>query len=304
VNNQALQRIAIAVVVLLALWGASRLLSSSGDRLTGEFHRPSVAADSADSVVIRGPSDTVQLRRSGPTRWTVNGYAASVGTVTEFFLALEDTTPPELVAQSAASYARLGVDSSGARRIQVWDGDKPVVDLLVSEQGPDYQSAYVRAPADSGVYAVRGALASVARKQQDDWRDRAVAILPDSIEAVELERGTRRSMLRKADGGWRLASAPADSAAVATLLSHLRTITASGFPSRAQRDSVFRGKVERRLTVRGGAGRAPMLALEFDSTEGGFWLRRVGLPTDSAYRMSTFEVDQLFPSDASLRAKR
>jgi hypothetical protein len=303
VNPQLLRRIAIAVVVLLVLWAAARLLPKGGDRLTGDFRFTRIAADSADSVVIRGTNDTVVLARVGPGRWTVNGFATSPGTIVELFQAFQDSGPAELVARSASSFARLGVDSVGGRRVRVVHGGRSVMDLVVSDQGPDYQSAYVRAAGDSAVYTVAGGFGAAARRRQDDWRDRTVArVAADSVREIDLERGTRRTVLRKADGGWRMASGTAtDSAAVHSLLEHYRTIMAASFPSRAQLDSVFRGKVERRVTLRGAAG--TLLALEFDSTAGGFWLRRVGAPRDSTYRMSTYDVDQLFPADSTLRKR-
>jgi hypothetical protein len=208
------------------------------------------------------------------------------------------------VAQSAASFERLGVDSMAARRLRVTRGGETLVDVLVSERGPDFQSAYVRVPGDSNVYAVAGRLAAVARRTQDDWRDKTVAtVIPDSVAAIELERGGRRSVIRRRDGAWHLATGTGtDTTAVRRVVERYRQVNASGFPSEAQLDSIFRGRVERRATLRDARG-AALVSLEFDSTEGGFWARRPGAGRAGVYRLNTWDVDELVPADSALRIK-
>lgn len=297
-----LKRIAGVVVALLVVWAGARLLRGGmDDRATG-FRLAAVAADSADSIVIQGAADTIVVRRAGGA-WTANGFAGGAGAVLEFFAALADTTPAELVAQSATSFGRLGVDSAAARRLRVWRGGQAVVDVLVSEQGPDFRSAYARLPGDSAVYAVTGPLAERARRRLDDWREKTIAtVVADSVQEVELERRGRRSALRRADGTWRLGTAAADTAAVRRLLERYRAVSAVGFPTPAQLDSIFRGRPARRAVLRGTGG-TTLLALEFDSTAAGVWVRRPGAERDSIYRINSWDADELVPPDSTLRAR-
>jgi hypothetical protein len=304
VTTTLLQRIAIGVIVLVALWVGGRLLPRGTDRLAGRtaFRLPSVAPDSADSIVVAGPHDTIVATRH-PGGWTVNGERGSREAIAELFTALGDSAPAELVAQSAASFGRLGLDSAAARRVRVVVGGRSAADVLVSERGPDYQGAYVRLPGDSAVYAVRGRLGLLARRTLDDWRDKTVAtVTPDSVRQVELERGARRTLLRRRDSVWTLAGgAAADTAAVRRLLERWRTVTAAGFPTPAQRDSAFRrgGRIDRRATLRGTAG--VLAQVELDSTAGGWWARRAGDAT--VYRLNTWDVDELVPGDSVVREK-
>jgi hypothetical protein len=297
-----LKWIAGVVVALLVVWAGARLLRSGmDDRATG-FRLTAVAADSADSVVVTG-AETILVAKGAGGTWTANGFAGGAAAVHEFFAALADTTPAELVAQSAASFARLGMDSAAARRVRVWRGGQAVVDVLVSERGPDSRSAYARLPGDSAVYVLAGPLAAIARRQLDDWREKTIAtVVPESVTVVELERRSRRVVLRKAEGGWLLGSARADSAAVQRLLERYRALSAAGFPTTGQRDSIFRGRLWRRALLRG-AGGATLLALEFDSAAAGVWVRRPGAVRDSIYRINTWDADELVPVDSTFRPR-
>jgi hypothetical protein len=304
-TTQHLKWIAGAIVALLVIWGGARLLrSGSDDAGAGGFRMARVAADSADTILVAAPAETIVVARAPSGLWTVNGYPGSAQAVAEFQAALRDSSPAELVAQSAASFARLGVDSVLARRVRVAQGNLVLLDILVSERGPDMNSAYVRLPDDSAVYAQQGQLAAVARRRLDDWRDKTIAVInPDSVGEVELARGARRVVLRKRDGTWRLATgAVADTAAVRRLLEKYRVVTAAGFPTTAQLDSVFRRGADRRASVRGFSG-AVLVTLEFDSIPGGYWARKPGAGRDAVFRMNTWDVDELVPAEATLRAK-
>jgi hypothetical protein len=124
------------------------------------------------------------------------------------------------------------VDRTLARRVRVSRGAEVVLDVLVSDRGPDPQSAYVRLPGDSAVYAQRGQLGELVRRGLDEWREKTVALVtPDSVGEVELVRGTRRTLLQRRDSVWRMGTAAADSAAVGRLLERYRIVSAAGFPT-------------------------------------------------------------------------
>lgn len=302
-NPNHLKWIAGAVVALLLVWLGARLLPKGTDRLAGTFRLTAVPPDSADTVTFTGSGDPVVLIKTEPGRWTVNGFPAAPAAVLEFFGGLKDSVPHELVARSTGSFARLGVDSANARRVRIVQGSRTALDLFLSERGPEYASAYVRAPGDSAVYALMGGLGGMVHRRLDDWRNRTIAsVATDSVHEVDLQRGARRIVLRRVAGKWQLARGGAtDSTAMHALLEHFRTITASGFPSTAQLDSAFHGPVDRRATLRGAVG--TMVALEFDSTVGGFWVRRTGSGREDVYRLNTWDADQLFPADSTLIAK-
>jgi hypothetical protein len=301
-----LKWIAIGVGALLLIWAISALLPSGTDRATAELELPAIPRDSVDHVSIVSSAETVLLVRSDAERWTVNGFPASSATVNELFGALTGHHEPELVAQSPTSFARLGVDSTSARRLTIASNGRALLELLVSERGPDVAAggAYIRRPGDSAVYAWPGPLAAAARRSAEDWRDRVIAaVSPDSVRRIDVELGAGRYSVRRRDSGWAFAGGrPADSSAVSRLLGRIQSLNATGFPSAAQLDSAFRGRRERRVTLFGGpSGDSTLLALEFDSTADGFWVRRAA--GELVYRLGTWEVDQLTPRDTTLRAR-
>ena len=298
-----LKFIALGVLGLALVWAGRALLPSGTDRPTADFRLPAVARDSVDTIAVAAPLETVTVARAQGV-WTVNGFAASSTAVEELFAALRDTVQPELVARSATSFTRLGVDTGAARRLTVRAQGRDVLDLLVSERGTGAGGAYVRLPTDSAVYAWTGNLAPVVRRRPDDWRNRVVgAVTPDSIRRVDVARGARTYSLRRVDGPWSFAGgAPVDSAAVARLVNGFRTVNAGSFPTRAQLDSAFRGRPERRVTLFGAPpADTALLTLEFDSTAGGFWVRRAGDTT--VYRLGIWETDLLTPADSTLKNK-
>jgi hypothetical protein len=149
----------------------------------------------------------------------------------------------------------------------------------------------------------RGKLPGLAEKDLDAWRDRRIAsVKADSVRTVEVTRGTQRWTLSRADEGWRIGGAAADSGAVDRLLQGMGDVTALGFASDAQADSLDFAHPKRTLAVLG-AARDTLLDLLFDSTASGTWVRRGGAGGGPVYRLDFWRVDQLTPADSTLRKK-
>jgi hypothetical protein len=294
-SAKQLQAIAIAVAVLLILWGASELWTRRPDATAASPRLPALSAREVDTVVITQKADTVLLAKQSDSAWTVNGYPASQTSIDEFFQALRDSVRPDLVAQSPSSFARMEVDSAAARLVRVTGGGKTLAQVFVGGPRPGSDVAYVRLPGDVRVYQWPGRLPTVVGRPADDWRDRRIsAVVPDSIAAVEIQRAGKRFTLRKRGTAWMLSSgAPADSAAVARFLEHFRSVSATGFATARQADSLRFARPARRVALRGAGARA-LLALTFDSTASGYWVRTSEGGT--VYRLDSWHVDQLTPA--------
>lgn len=294
--------IAIGLAVLLLLWGGSAVFSRGSDTVTGTLALPALQAADVDSIMLgRGPEALVIAKQSA-AGWTVNGARAAPASVNDLFQALTDKVHPELIAQDASSFARLQVDSATGRPLRLSGGGKPVLELIVGVRANEFQSVYVRHPGDAHVYLWRGALASVVRRGADDWRDKRIAALePDSIGALDVQRGTERYTVRRVGKTWVANGAATDSAAVAQYLGRVTTITAAGFATAKEVDSTRALRPSRRLTVRGRQG--VLLTLAFDSTALGFVVRHLaGLGGEGAtvYRMNVWDVDGVTPASRSL----
>lgn len=294
-----LKAIAIALAVLLLAWGATELFSRGSDTVTGALALPALAQGDVDTVTIVHGRDTVRLVKRSATAWTVNGFPASLQAVGDLFEALRDTTPPELVAQSRSSFERMGVDTAGGRVVRFARAGKTLAQLLVGRQGQEFNSGYVRKPGEDNVYLWRNRVTSLVNRGVDDWRDRKIAaVAPDSVVVVEIARGKSRYALHRSGHVWAFTGgAPADSGAVARLLEKYRSVTAGGFATPHQADSVNAARPTRRVTLRGARGTA-LLALVFDSTAGGYWVRQAGGGT--VYRMDPWDVEQLTPQERTL----
>ncbi|HVH10559.1 MAG TPA: DUF4340 domain-containing protein [Gemmatimonadales bacterium] len=303
-NPRHLKWIAGTLALLLLVWGGSELFSRGSDTVTGSLALPALGQADVDSIRLVKGADSLVLAKQASTQWTVNGHRAAAASVADVFQAFKDTARPEVVAENASSFARLQVDSSSGRRLEVFRGGKSVLALIVGARGTDYQSVYVRRPGSARVYQWRGALAGVADRPADDWRDKRIATLePDSVAALQVERGKERYTLARSAKTWRVNGAGVDSAAVARYLERLKGITASGFATPREVDSTKAFRPKRRLVVRG-SRQGVLLELRFDSIPSGYVVRHlagVGGEGATVYRMNTWDVDGVTPTGESLK---
>jgi hypothetical protein len=315
-SSTQLKLIAGGLLVLLLLWGASALVSRGPDSVRASLDLRVPALGDVDSITIVKRQDTIAIARQSATDWTVNGHRAALASVTELFQALRDTVRPELVAQDSSSFARLQVDSAGGRwlRLRGGRGGKPLLEVIVGTRPTDFQSAYLRRPGDAHVYLWRGRLGALVERTLDDWRDKRIAsVAPDSIAAVDVVRGPDRYALTRAGKTWKVNGALADSGAVARYLERFKAITAAGFATPEEADSLRTGRrppahrppasraTARRLDVR--STRGVLLSLAFDSTSGGFLVRHLagaGGEGATVYRMNAWDADGVTPASRSL----
>jgi hypothetical protein len=295
-----LRQVALALAALVFLWGAVEIFSSDSDELTGDFALPAVTPADVDTVRLVRPSDTLLLARHDSVTWTVNGFDASTDAVTQLFDAVTKATVAELAAQSAASHGRMGVDSAKGKRLVFLRGGDTVDQLIVGERGPGWTGAYVRRPGQDDVYLIRGDLPTVTDKMLEDWRDKRIgSIEPDSVTEVRVERRHGSYTLRRAESGWQIGTAAADTAEVRRMLDQWRNLQAAGFATPQQEDSTDFRRPDRKVTLLGERG--PLLELALDSAAYWWW----GKKSDGkyVYRIESWRMDQLMPADSTLRKK-
>jgi hypothetical protein len=294
-----LKQVAIALVILVFLWGAAEMLRGGLDEANGDFAIAALALEDADSVWIGRASDTIIIVKQTDTEWSVNGYRAASNGVNDLFNVFAEVQRGDVVAQNPASHERLQVAEDNGRKLRVYGGGELQLDLLVGKRGRDFQSFYVRRPGEDETYALRSRLITYVDRQLNDWRDRTItSVGTDSIASVEITRGRNRLFLRKEEGEWRFPNGQTpDSSAMAQLLDGYRTLNAAGFPTPQQEDSVNFSPPDRRIILRDATDNL-LAELLFDSTSVGFWVRRAdGGPV---YRLDRFRVDRIVPADSTL----
>jgi hypothetical protein len=297
-SGHRLKQIAAALVVLILLWGAVEIFRGGYDEPTSDFRLPAVTADEADTVVFEHAADTVVLAK-GPAGWTVNGNRAAPSGVDDFFATLADAPAGELAAQSAETHARLEIDNGAARVVRIMAGGDTLADLLVGKRAPGYQDTYFRRPGGDSVYAVRTRLATYVDRRVEDWRDKAIAeIAADSVQAADIAVGGEAYTLRRDGDTWVMGDGAApDSGTVVRLLDQYKLLNAIAFVGPDDEPPDF-DPPDRTAVLRNAAGDT-LLGLAFDSTSGGFWVRRTGDTT--VYQLSTYVVNRLAPRDSTVR---
>ena len=294
-----LKQIAIALAILVFLWGAVEMLRGGFDEATTDFEIPAVAMEDADTVVFERTQDTIVLARHGDD-WTVNGNRASSSRVSDFFGVLEDASPGQLIAQNAETHRRLAIGDSTARVFRILGKGRTLAHLLLGKRAPGFRDTYFRRPGEDRVYAVRTTLSTYVDRGLQDWRDRTIArIDAEGVASAEIHLGGRSYVLRREGDKWQLPGGEAtDSAAVARLLDEYESLDATGFRRPEEEVSVDFDRPDRLVALRDAAG-ATLLELAFDSTAGGFWVRKTGDST--VFRISNFVANRIAPTDSTLR---
>ncbi|MDH5282501.1 MAG: DUF4340 domain-containing protein [Gemmatimonadota bacterium] len=293
-----LRRIAVVLGVALALWGAGYMWRQGHRDEPGTLRLPPVDTASVEEIALRRPTDTLVARRA-PGGWTVNGFPASAEQVAKLLAAYADSSiRTELVAESPASHARLGVDSAAGRRFTIAAGGTVVADFVLGNRGPDFEGTYLRARSDSAVYLLHGEITDVFLDALDAWREKRIVAVPaESIAAVEVAVGRASWRLARQDGRWVSGGASADSVKVRRYLGQFEGLRASGFPDPALDPPRFE-PLARTVSVLGGAG-AVLARLEFvDAGGGAFWVREAGQGV--VYRLPSATVDLIAPARPDL----
>ncbi len=298
-----LRHIALALVIAVFLWGLSEMIGGRSDEIEELEVLPSLTATDVDTIVFARTDDTVRLAQSPGGGWTVNGHLASASAVEGLFQAMAEPAAAGLVARSASSHERMGVDAASANRLRIVRGDRTEVDLLIGNQGRPFQSVYVRPEGDDRVYLLRGGIGPQLDRSVTDWRDKGIVrLMPAVVARMEVERGGAGYTLARGEAGWTLDGAAADTAAVEDLLREYRNVEAQGsaFATPAEADSADFARPDARVTLFGAEGDT-LAALVFDSTAAGYWVRHAQGGT--VYRMYGWRVDDILPTDSTLRAR-
>ena len=297
-SPKAVVRAVVALAVLTFLWGAFALFRGSINDATSTLSLPALTMADVSQVELARGDDTVRFTRHDGN-WEVNGYPADYAQVGQLFGWLTDSTvASEMIARNRGSHARLGVDTGG-RRVTFRNGADTVLDLVVGASGRGFGSVYARQAGSDEVYLVRGSLGSLVGRGADSWRDRRIAtVAADAVQRVIIQRGRAEVVLARDGEQWTVGGAAADSTVVERLLRGLADITAIGFATAAEADSIDFRAADRRLTVLGSATDT-LIDLLVDSTAAGYWVRRSGRP--EVYRLDFWRVDELTPTAGVLR---
>lgn len=302
-SPRQLTRLAALLAAALVLWGVLAIARRAPADAVPTLAMPRVDTAAVDTVVLTRHGDSARLVRVAAKQWQVNGHPAASDAVAGLLRGLADTTGwTEQVAESRTSQPRFGVSEDSGQHVRVVAHGRTVLDVVTGHQTADYGGIYLRRTGGDATYALHGGLAEAVTRGLDDWRDKhIVAVAPDSVATVTLERAGRSYTLHRSGPTWHFGSGGlADSSAVASLLSQFRDLSAVGFATPAQADSITFARTAPHVRLARANGTA-LASLAFDSTAGRVWARAdSGGPV---FELTTFTLGQLVPPDSTLRPK-
>lgn len=192
-----------------------------------------IPTDQLQQLDIALAEDSVTLIPSG-ARWQLTkpleALADSITMVT-FLKALQEIELESIASSNPDRYGRYGVDSTGTTLHASWSSGEQT--LIIGNQGPDFQSVYVRLDDDPNVYVSRNRIS--VPDAVDRWRDKTIFGLPYLIVNEATVSGPDRAFELRGDAsmGWQLTigeeTVLADSAAVQRWFQRFSPMSASGF---------------------------------------------------------------------------
>jgi uncharacterized protein DUF4340 len=294
-SEQALKRLVGALVVAVALWGVTTLLSSDGDgarAASGEIATLLDGISETSVSAVRMTSVVGETELSGGLgAWTVNGFRSDSNTVARFWTVLENASIGQLVATNPSNHERMDITDAAAWTLEV-DIGADTRTLLVGGEGPQFATAYVRLPGADEVYLMNADLRIHMRRQMTEWRNkRVVALDTAAVARVEIERGEDRYVVVRGAESWTFENGdPIVAVAVLNLLTDLKGFETSGV---LVDDEIAGAEQEGRILVLDGSGQT-MAELTLGAGEADRWIRAEG--DDVTYRLAAFRVDRLFPA--------
>ncbi len=250
-------------------------------------------------IVQADGTDTIRLEQ-GVDGWSVDGYMADEAKLAELLGVLGDLSSTELVARNPSNHAALGVEDSG-RRIYVYAGGRGPVGFHLGERDPQTRGYFVRTLGEAIVYRLDGQAGGYLSRERDTWRPRQIAAVDTTaVREIVVRRGDREAVVRRAEEGWMIADAPADSGAVASVLAALSRLSLTGFPTEDEEEAADFLLADASLDVFSTAegdvtGRRLVLGLRFlEDEDRGDWLVRRADGSE-VYRLAQFTMNRVLP---------
>ena len=288
------------LALLVLIYAIGRLGNPGVGRVKGGGIPTHEIVDSTTVVlhVRLSNGDTVRLERRSDG-WRVNGYIADSVRVQQLLGSLDTARVVEVVAGSPENHPRLGVDDAGAARVTIED----LTFLLGSSRAGSY---YARLPDSATVFLFPPAAGRLLSEDAGAWRDHVIARVDTSaVRRLVIRQPWGSLTLRRAEDGWLVGDAVADSVKVRDLLRQVSELRASGFPSD---ETVLATDFENPAasldlyTLDLGDDAGPALALLFvlDASTGTFLARRADRV--EVYEVPEWTVRRLLPGPEDLVA--
>ncbi len=248
-NISSIKLIGILAALVLVYLGVQFF---GGKSRSKSFKSELVEIDTAKvtRVLIDAKGENLELLKEN-NNWKVsigNGkYAeAQKSSVKSALNSLLSIKPSRIAAKSPDKWKEYQVDSAGTR-VQVFEGGKNTLDLVIGRFGFDQQSmqrmqqmggrgmpefySYLRLENENEVYVADNFMGSSINTDASGYRNKKLLSLSSNdITEIEFSYPADSSfVLSKVDSAWSIHGNPVDSAATASYLSDIRSLTNSKF---------------------------------------------------------------------------
>ena len=248
-NISSIKLIGILAGLVLVYLGFEFL---GGKSRSKSFKEELVAIDTAkvSKVIIGAKGETLELLKEN-NAWKVSigsgQYAeAQESSVKGTLNALLSVKPSRVAAKDPKKWKEYQVDSTGTR-VQVFEGDKSTLDLIVGRFGFDQQAmqqqqmmggrgaqqfySYVRLQNEDEVYVADNFMGMSLNTDASSYRNRKlISLTTDSISTIQFNYPADSSfVLSKTDKKWSIFGNAVDSAATVGYLNTIRYVNSSNF---------------------------------------------------------------------------
>lgn len=137
-------------------------------------------ATAITKMVIKTGETSETILEKKQEQWIVaslEAIPADPTTIQDMLTTVSTATLPNPISTNKESHAQLGVGDDGTR-VQLYNGETLVRELLIGRTGPDLQSTFVRLAGSDAVYQVSGNLSTSFMK--GEYRDLTVWTIPQT----------------------------------------------------------------------------------------------------------------------------
>ena len=251
-NISSIKLVGILAALVLVYFGIKYF---GGKSRSKSFKEELVTIDTAkvSRVLIDSKGEQLELIKENDS-WKVSigegKYTeAQAGNVKSTLSSLLTIKPSRVAAKKEEKWKEYQVDSAGTR-VQVFEGSKNTLDLVIGRFGFDQQAmqqqqqmmmggrggmqqfySYVRLYDENEVYVAEQFMGMSINSNSSDYRNsRLLSLTKDSVSSVQFNYPADSAfVLNKVDSAWLIFENPADSAAAASYLSDISFVTSSKF---------------------------------------------------------------------------
>ena len=279
------------LVVLLGIaW-----ISGVFDRNPSNVHVPELDLPTSEitQISVTLPDTILTLERRS-LRWFMRepvDMPADSATVTRLLNELGNLSLNNQATSNPDRYGIYGIDSTASIVSLTWPGGAE--DIVISRQGRDYLSIYVRIGDDPNVYSTKGRV--TVNQDMDRWRDRQILDLGiGTVTSARVTRPDHSYEVSLINGVWMVDGQPGDSLQVTNWIRRFAPLSADGFfddiPVQVLADPSYRIDFSTSTNTTSSVQAMPAESA-IAITSGG---------SQFTYRVFESRLDQLFPDPSSL----